>query len=516
MIRKFSTSRGIFVAALVIAALLCALATPASAGDRAALKREVEQLYKETHAFRALFQKSVELVMPSVVSITTERSVRGLSMQEMPFPFRGPFQGDPRERAPQREQEYKMPGLGSGFVVSPDGYIVTNFHVVEKVKAKDIKVAFSNGKEYAVTDVWRDENTEIAVIKIDAKNLPALEWGNSKDLQIGEWVLAIGSPLGFGNTVTTGIVSAITTKDRVFAGGKAHDFGMIRQKTGYAIEDYIQTEAAINPGNSGGPLVTLTGKVIGINTLIVSPTRSSAGLGFSVPEKIAHPVVNQLIRHGKVVRGHLGVMIISNEELTDQAAMQLFQQRTADDLRKEYHILKDDKGVLVAQLVPEAPAERDGLEVGDLITQIDNTPTPDADTLKGLISAQRPDTAVTIILRRKGREKKIKVTLGEQPTTAVAATGQDASGVSVESLTPEVAEFLGYDKELKGVVVTGITRESAAAQAGLQLRDVIVKVNNKPVENKAAFAQAMRATRGKPAALEVKRDQRDLLILLKP
>ncbi|MFH1604892.1 MAG: PDZ domain-containing protein, partial [Pseudomonadota bacterium] len=376
---------------------------------------------------------------------------------------------------------------------------------------------FSNGKEYPATDVWRDENTEVAVIKIDAQNLPALEWGDSKSLKVGEWALAIGSPMEFGNTVTSGIVSATSTKDRWFAGGKAHDFGMIRQKTGYAIEDYIQTEAAINPGNSGGPLVTLTGKVVGINTLIVSSSRTSAGLGFAVPEKIAQSVVTQLIRNGKVVRGHLGVMIISAEELNDEVAMRLFRRRNADDLREEYHILKDDKGVLVAELVPDGPAEKAGFKVGDMILRIDDTDTGDPDVLKKIISAKRPDAKVTVTLRRKGREQKIEVVLGEQPVTAVAAAAmQGEAGLTVETLTPDVAEFLGYDKDLKGVVVTGITRGSPADQAELQLRDVIEQVNNRAVADADAFSRAMREARGKRVALQVKRGKRDMLIFLKP
>jgi len=494
------------------------MAPRALGDDRAALKGEVQRLYKETRAFRELFQKSVKLVTPSVVSITTERKVKIGTVPRIPFPFRSPFSPwDDREKDfPGRQPDLKVSGLGSGFVIDPSGYIVTNCHVVEGMEAKDIKVVFANGKEYVPTKVWRDEKTDIAVVKIDAKNLPALEWGESRKLQVGEWVLAIGSPLGFGNTVTSGIVSATSTKNRWFAGGQPHDFAIIRQKTGYAIEDYIQTEAAINPGNSGGPLVTLTGKVVGINTAIVSPSRASAGLGFAVPEKIARSVVRELIQHGKVVRGHLGVMIISNKELTDESAMQLFRQHNADEVREKFHLLKGDKGALVADLVPGAPAEKAGIEVGDLIVAVDKTPTPDADVLKRIIAEKRPGTRVTVTVRRKGREKKIEVTLGEQPTVAVAELTQGEAGLSVETLTPDVAAFLGYDKKLKGVVVTGITSDSPADKAGVQLRDVILRVNKTPVPNKQAFQRAMRMAGGKVVSLDVKRGKRDMLILLKP
>jgi len=503
---------------VLVVVAFCGMMPKALGEDRAALKGEVQQLYKETRAFRELFQKSVKLVLPSVVSITTERKVRMRNVPQIPFPFRRPFspRNDQERNLPGRQPDLKVSGLGSGFVIDPSGYIVTNCHVVEGLEAKDIKVVFGNGKEYVPTKVWRDEKTDIAVVKIDAKNLPALEWGEARTLAAGEWVLAIGSPLGFGNTATSGIVSATSTKNRWFAGGRPHDFAIIREKTGYAIEDYIQTEAAINPGNSGGPLVRLTGEVVGINTAIVSPSRVSAGLGFAVPEKIARSVVRELIQHGKVVRGHLGVLIISSNELTDQAAMRLFRKHNADEVREEYHLLKTDKGVLVASLVPGAPAEKAGIEVGDLIIAVDNTPTLDADVLKSIIADKRPGTRVTVTLRRKGREKKIEVTLGEQPTVAVAALTQGEAGLSVQTLTPDVAAFLGYDKNLKGVVVTGITRGSPADKAGLQLRDVIQRVNKTPVPDKRAFQGAMRAAGGKGVSLDVKRGKQDMLILLKP
>jgi len=268
-------------------------------GNRAKLKRELEVLYEKSQDFQELYHKAIEYVLPSVVSISTTRTVRAprieipfdLPDEMFPFRFKRRFSPGPRE--------FKTTGLGSGFVIdAAKGYIVTNYHVVEDTKDEDIKVQLYDGREFTAKKVMRDLNTEVAVIQIEADNLVALEWGDSQKLKVGEWVIAVGAPLGFGNTATTGIVSATSTRQRYIAAGKRFDFTPIRERSPYAIEDYIQTDAAINPGNSGGPLVTLRGKVVGVNTLIVSPTRSSAGLGFAVPQKIAQPVVQQLIARG--------------------------------------------------------------------------------------------------------------------------------------------------------------------------------------------------------------------------
>ena len=501
---------------LLLASVAGTALRDASAGDRAQLKREVQRLHRETQGFQDLFRKSIELVMPSVVSISTTRTVRAPALGgrgfEMPMPTPNPFSPFERRRpSPPSTREYKTPGLGSGFVIRADGYIVTNYHVVEDTKAEDIKVIFNDGREFTAENVTRDANTEVAVIKIAAKGLLPLDWGDSRKLRAGDWVIAIGSPLGFGSTATTGIVSATSTKDRVIAAGERHDLAVIRRRTGYAIEDYVQTDAAINPGNSGGPLVTLTGEVVGINTLIVSSTRTSAGLGFAVPQKIAQKVVNELISRGRVVRGHLGVSIIAPADINDKAAWELFQMRNADEVLNTYRIRKDDKGTLVASLLSAAPAEKAGIEVGDLITAVGNTPVPDTDTLRQIIAARQPGTKLTITVMRKGREKKISVLLGEQPAASVAeaAAGntfnQADLGATVQTLTPDVAAALGYERALPGVVVTDVDPNSAAARAGLQVNDVIQNVNRTPVRNVKEFEAAMRALDKKGAALRVKR-----------
>ena len=501
---------------LVAAAFPGGITRSALAEDRAQLKKDVERLYKQTRGFQELFQKSIELIMPSVVSISTTRIVK-----QPQFDFRRDFGPDqffpfptPRGRTPGRRKR-KTTGLGSGFVIAADGYIVTNHHVVADVKAEDIKVIFNDGKTYTAEKVMRDPNTEVAVVKIDAKGLLPLEWGDSKGLKAGAWVIAVGSPLGLGNTATTGIVSATSTKNRVVAEGERHDLTIIRGKdgkrSGYAIEDYIQTDAAINLGNSGGPLVTLTGKVVGLNTLIVSPTRASAGLGFAVPEKIARSVVEQLIKRGRVIRGHLGVRIISASDLNDEAAWQAFEMHNADEVRNAYRIRKNEEGVLVAEVLPGAPAEKAGIQVGDLIKAVGDTPTRDSDMLRGLIAALPPGKKVTVTLQRKGRKKTIKVSLGEQPATVTAATevGEAHSlaklGLTVQTLTAGVAEGLGYPASLKGVVVTEVTPGSPAERAGLQANDVILAVGRKSVTNVKEFQEAIGSIGRKGVALRVRR-----------
>jgi serine protease Do len=506
----------------VLVALAAALAIPAAqAADKARreqLKREIAQLNKQTQAFRELFKKTIELTMDSVVSITTKRKVAGGDLPDM-FDRRLPYNA-PKRPMPRREQA----GIGSGFVIHSDGYIVTNYHVVEKTEPENIKVMIrENGKykEYIAEKVWLDENTELAVVKIDAKNLPALEWGDSTDLAVGEWVIAIGSPMGLGNTATTGVVSATSTKDRVISGDSRHDLSIIRRKTGYAVEDYIQTDAAINPGNSGGPLITLSGKIIGINTLIVSSTRSSAGLGFAVPQKIAQPVVAQLMKRGRVVRGHLGVGIMNPSDLTDAAAWELFKVK-ADAFRNKFRIKKNDTGVLILNVMPGSAAAKGGIQQGDLIKSIDGVDMPNTDALRTRVASIAPGTKIKVKLLRKRDWKTLTITLGEQPsrTTVAANTGVTATveslGLTVQTLTPDVAKALGYKGELKGVLITDIKKGGRAEKSGLKLDDVILSVNRSTVESASGFRKVVGALGDKGIAVRIQRDETKKYISIVP
>jgi serine protease Do len=329
--------------------------------------------------------------------------------------------------------------------------------------------------------------------------------------------------MGLATTATTGIVSATSTKDRLIAGGGRYDLSVIRRRTDYAIEDYIQTDAAINPGNSGGPLITLDGKVVGINTLIVTPSgvRASAGLGFAVPQKIAEKVVKQLITTGKVSRGHLGVRIINPGELTDADAWELFRMKK-DEVFAEYMIREDDEGVLVVEVLEGAPAEEAGMKRGDLIVSVEERRTPDVDALTQTIRDMAPGTEVDVAVLRKRDREVLSVTLGEQPSvsTAVAEGGEAATiaglGLTVQTLTPEVARALGYNPQLEGVLITDVRAGSPAARAGLRVDDVILDVNRTPVDSAEVFARAIGQVGDEGAALRVKREDRVMRVVVTP
>jgi len=511
------------VAALLACAIIWNGPPPeASAADRAELIKEIEKLNTQSRAFTELFSKAIELAMPSVVSISTTRVEKVTVPQfgpedffSFPDPFRSRPQRDPRRQP--RQREFKRSGLGSGFVVDAEhGYIVTNWHVVQGVKAEDITVNFSDGREVTALEVYGDSKTEVAVIKVEPDGLVASKWGTSDALRVGQWVIAIGSPLGYGNTVTTGIVSATTTKRRYFVGGKPRD---LQLRGGYAIEDYIQTDAAINPGNSGGPLITLNGKVVGINTFIATSTGGSVGLGFAVPERIAQPVVEDLIKRGRVVRGHLGVSIINPNEVTDEAAWELFGMRNTDEVFNEFRIKQDDKGVLVAQVLENGPADKAEIKQGDLILAIGKKETPDVDTLRALIADTKPGTGIEITLMRKGRKRKVPVTVGEQPGDAriwAQAREPKALGLSVQTLTPEIAQARGYAERVKGVIVTDVEPGSRADEAGLEVDDVILDVNRKPVRTEEEFAEAIREISNEAIGLRVRRGDDVKNVVVKP
>ena len=479
----------------------------AATQSRADLEKELKTLNEQSRAFTESFSKVIKYAMPAVVSLSTTRKVKRkvlgspFDMDDF-FRFRDPLRDrslpTPERRSPSREREYTLPGLGSGFVIDAEkGYIVTNFHVVRDVKAEDIKVTFHDGREAVAEKVLRDEKTEVALIKVKPEKLVALKWGNSEDLRVGQWVIAIGSPLGFGYTATSGIVSATSTKSRRFLGGQRYDLHAIDNP--YAVEDYVQTDAAINPGNSGGPLIDLSGRVIGINTLIVSGTGTSAGLGFAVPAKIAGPVVEQLLAKGHVTRGHLGVVITTPAELTDMAAWKLLQMHTAEEALDVYHIKKDDKGVLVLDVLPDSPAEKAKIRPGDLVIEMNKEPTLSTDKLRHLVASAKPGTKIELKARRKGRLENITVTLGEQPSgegitmasVGKAYTSKDL-GLTVQTLTDDMRKGLGYDEDITGVIVTDVKAKSPADKAQLKRNDIIMQVALKDVTNVEEFARLTR------------------------
>ena len=439
------------------------------------------------------FAKIAKKASPAVVSISAEKVITQdqPTMRERPFgdqfdPFeddffdyffrrRFPQRRSPQQRLPQRK--YPQTAKGSGFIVSPDGYVLTNNHVVGD--ADEVKVTLVDGREFEAKIVGADPDTEVAVIKIDAKDLSFLELDDSDGLEVGEWVIAIGNPFGLSNTVTAGIVSA---KGR----------GGLRLA---AYEDYIQTDAAINPGNSGGPLLNLDGKVVGINTAIVAyrDYRFNMGIGFAIPGNVAKAIYEQLIETGTVVRGFLGVII---QDITAELA--------------DSFGLKDTRGVLVPEVTEDSAADKAGLKAGDIIVEFNGQPVEKVNVLQSRVAMLKPGTKVKVVVLRDGKRKKLTVELGQRPTEgALAATEPSGAleqlGLTVQELTDELAERLSYEGQ-SGVVVAGVEPGSIAELAGITSGTLIMEVNRQPIKNIKEFDEAIeKSDKGKAILLLTKK-----------
>ena len=410
------------------------------------------------------FADLAQQLNPAVVNVSTTQVVKGQRRMLPRFPMPGPFgERDPFEEFFERffggegqQREFRRHSLGSGFIINKDGYIVTNNHVVEN--AADIKVSLSDKEEFDAKVIGRDPKTDLALIKIEAKkDLPTAPLGDSSKLRVGEWVVAIGNPFGLGHTVTAGIVSA---KGRIIGAGP--------------YDDFIQTDASINPGNSGGPLFNMGGEVVGINTAIVA---SGQGIGFAIPINAAKQVLVPLREKGKVVRGWLGVQV----------------QRVTPDLAKSFG-LDRDRGALVADVMPNTPAERAGIQRGDIISEFNGHKIEEMNDLPRLVASTPPGTDVDVKLIRKSEEKVVRVKVAELKEEQVAAAGggslEENLGMTVQELTPEIARSLGVS-DTKGVVVTNVDDDSPAGEAGIQRGDVILEVNQKRVENLRDYHAAL-------------------------
>ena len=367
--------------------------------------------------------------------------------------FGDQFQG----RSPQREfRSPRQMGIGSGVVVTKDGYILTNNHVVEG--ADELKVSFQDGREFTAKVIGRAPKSDVAVIKIDAKDLPVVSMADSDKVEVGDVVLAIGNPFGIGQTVTTGIVSATGR-----SGGMGLDY-----------EDFIQTDAAINPGNSGGALVDSEGRLIGINTAILSRSGGNQGIGFAIPVNLARDVMGSLVKDGHVTRGYMGMLI---QDLTPALA-------------KEFK-LKGVKGALVSEVTPDSPAEKAGIKDGDVILEFDGKPVTDSRHLKLTVARTQPGETVSVKVLREGATKALDITVKELPGAERASkTGKpDAedngtlNGVTVGDLDRQARQEFNIPSTLKGAVVTEVAPDCAAAEAGLKPGDVILEINRKPVKN---------------------------------
>jgi serine protease Do len=432
------------------------------------------------------FAPIVEKDLPAVVNISSSKVVR-ISNAEQPFfmdPFFRQFFGENPGRqfgnGPSQRREH---GLGSGVIIKSDGYILTNNHVIDG--ATDITVTLLDKRNFKAKVVGADAKTDIGVLKIDASGLPAIGLGDSSKVRVGDIVLAMGQPFGLAHTVTMGIVSAKgrTTRD-------------IPDLNPNGYEDFIQTDAAINPGNSGGALVDVRGELIGVNTAILSGGGGgNQGIGFAVPVNMAHAVMDQLISHGKVSRGYMGVQI---QDITAPMAKSF---RTTDT-----------RGAIVADVTPNAPAAAAGLQRGDIIREIDGQPVEDSSQLRLRLSMTPPGTTVRLSVLRDGVAKTINVKLGEFPDDQARASvgGSDSGsnaldGVEVQDLDSQTLRQLGLQDSTKGVVITNVADGSAAAEAGLRPGDVIQEVDHTAVANSSDFNRAIRRSSGHTVLLLLNR-----------
>ena len=429
-------------------------------------------------------------LQPAVVNISTTQRV-----EVGRFPRFGP--GTNLEELFRRFQEQQTEdgqpvtreatSLGSGFIISPDGYVVTNNHVIsgrDGQKLVDtITVTLSDRREYAAKVIGRDPLSDLAVLKIDGRNLPFVQFGNSQGTRVGDWAIAIGNPFGLGGTVTAGIVSAL---HRGIQGGGAYD-------------RYIQTDASINQGNSGGPLFDLNGNVIGVNTAIFSPTGGNVGVGFAIPAELAKPVVDQLRSTGKVRRGYLGVQI---QPMTPAIAASLG--------------LPKDRGELIAGVEPSGPARSAGIQQGDVVVKVNNQDVTPDNTLSYIVANTPIGARVPIEVLRNGERVALNAVIAERPAEA-ALLGQPAPsgeseaptekdqpgaeaarkslGITLQALTPEIRRQLRIPETVNGVVISQVNPSSSAAQEGLQRGDIILSINQRTVQNPQQAADAVAAAR---------------------
>ena len=446
------------------------------------LDRPITTLRDFNNAFVDIAAK----VRPAVVTVSTERIMRQQTFN--PFgndPFLQQFFGyNPHQQQQPQEKEYRQQGLGSGVIISSDGIIITNNHVVDG--ADSIYVQTNDGERLSASVIGTDKQTDIAVLKVNRDHLPYLQFGNSDELKVGEIVLAIGSPMSenLAYSVTQGIVSA---KGRSNVGLAEY-------------EDFIQTDAAINPGNSGGPLVNLNGELIGINTAILTRSGGNQGIGFAVPSKMAESVMSALVNDGKVTRGWLGVYI----------------QDVNEDMAKAFN-LRDNKGALVSEVQSGSPADDAGLMSGDVIIDVDGRAIDNSTELRSIIASAGPDRDVRLKVIREGSTKNLTVRLGELPDSAINTGSstdlEESLGFSFNNLNRQTADQYNLDRSANGVVVTGIDQHSNAYRAGLREGDLIKSLNRSNIENRDDLIDMLKNfQKGDNLLLRITRDSRNLFI----
>lgn len=477
------------VIVIISLGLISSIASPASAQPSTKSAKELS----------SAFSTAAKAAMPAVVSIKVEKAVEVIPMEfgsargfNDPFglfddDFLRRFFGDRLPPQQQTPRKYREQGQGSGFIISKDGYILTNNHVVGDVDK--ITVELNDGRKFENAKlIGTDPDSEVALVKIDGNDFPVLPMGDSNKIEIGDWVIAIGNPFGLNETVTVGVISAVGRSNVHIA----------------AYEDFIQTDAAINPGNSGGPLINLDGQVIGINTAIFSQSGGYMGIGFAIPIDMARAIEEQLKKQGRVIRGYLGIL---GQDITKDMA----------DLLQ----LKDSQGVIVAHVENGSPAEKGGLKSHDILLQMNGKKIESYDSLRHEIAMLPPGNKVKFMVMRDGKVSDVVVTLterspelaqGKQP--AAPQESQEALGIEVHNLTRDIAQQLGYSLG-DGVIVTSVVPGSPAAQAGIQPGDLIQSVNQLRVTSVEEFDQIMqKSMKNKKVLFLVRREQHSQFVVV--
>jgi len=459
--------------------------------SKVAVKIDEQPIPRSEHVDTTSFAPVVKRVAPSVVKVLVTERAKNVQAPDMPPFFDDPmfrqFFGDPfggggpgRGRGRPSLRQPPQEGLGSGVIVSADGYVLTNNHVVNG--ADVIKITLADGRELTAKVVGTDPQSDLAVVKVDAKDLPAITFSDSDKLEVGDRVLAIGNPFGIGQTVTSGMVS-----------------GLGRATMGLDYEDFIQTDAAINPGNSGGALVDVQGRLVGINTAILSRSGGFQGIGFAIPSNQARNVMEQLVKGGKVVRGFLGVTM---QDLTPELV--------------EAFKLKAREGALVSDVVPGSPAAKAGFKSGDVLMEFNGKKITDGRHLKLTVAALTPGAEVPVVVLRDGKTTELKVKVGEntgkrprggnaddKKSSAPGADNGTLNGVGVGDLDPQARREFDIPAKVQGAMVTDVEPSSAAATAGLQPGDVIQEINHKPVRTAEDAVKMTETTDTKKTLLKV-------------
>ena len=436
-------------------------------GNQSPAQQAVFQMQNTGKAFTYVAKE----ILPTVVSISSEKIIKR-SAEDTPFAplFKDFFGREFRFDVPKTQ---KLRGLGSGVIVSKDGYILTNNHVIED--ADDITVTLYDKRTFRAKIVGRDPLTEVAVIKIDGEDLPVARLGNSDDVEIGEWVLAVGNPLELNSTVTAGIISAKGRNINIISSREHSDNG-----GSYAIENFIQTDAAINPGNSGGALVNLKAEVIGINTAIATRTGGYQGYGFAVPINLAKKIMNDLIKQGYVTRAYLGIGM-----------------REVDEKVAERFKLEKPMGVYIDQVMDDSPAQKAGLKPLDIILKLDGKDVNQGNEIQSAIAMKNPGDFVKLTVWRDGKEMTIRVKLGQKETGKEEKTGTKTSdlpdlGISVKTLNDDLRSQIGYYDNQEGVVVVSVEPYSAGFDAGIVRGDLITKIEDTKIKSVNDYKRALR------------------------